>query len=359
MDLASLLSFKSKKGDLIGLDIGSHSVKLVELASSKGGHRLKRFAMAPLPPDVIVDGAVMDSGSIIEVVRDLLSKNKIKNRRVALSISGFSVIIKKVTLNFMSEEELMESIQWEAAQYIPFDIEEVNIDFQILGENAENPDQMDVLLVAAKKEIIGDYETLMTESGLESHIIDVDSFAVETMYENLFGIAENEVIALINIGASTMNFNIVKGPISLLTRDVSMGGKQVTEDIQKQYNLRYEEAEALKLAPTDSWGQYKNFDRLVRNACEMSATEIQRSLDFFYANYPDEHVARLGLCGGAAKTPGLLEHIQEKVGVESFLINPFERISFSPKEFEQASLNSVGPIAAVGVGLAMRRVGDK
>jgi len=354
-----MLSFKSKKAELIGLDIGSHSIKLVDLASTKGGYRLRRFAMAPLPADVIVDGAVMDSGSIIEVVRDLISKNKVKNKSVALSISGFSVIIKKVTLNFMSEEELLESIQWEAAQYIPFDIEEVNIDFQIVGENAENPDQMDVLLVAAKKEIISDYETLMTESGLETQIIDVDSFAVQTMYENLFGIDGNEVIALINIGASTMNFNIIKGPVSLLTRDVSLGGKQVTEDIQKQYNLRYEEAEAAKLSPPDSWGEYKNFDRLVRNACDLFATEIQRSLDFFYANFPDEHVGRLGLCGGAANTPRLLEHIKERVGIETFLINPFERISSARKEFDQANLNSVGPIAAVGVGLAMRRVGDK
>jgi len=288
-----------------------------------------------------------------------LSKNKIKNKRVALSISGFSVIIKKVTLNFMSEEELMESIQWEAAQYIPFDIEEVNIDFQILGENSENPDQMDVLLVAAKKEIISDYETLMTESGLDAHIIDVDSFAVETMYENLFGVADDEVLALINIGASTMNFNIVKGAVSLLTRDVSLGGKQVTEDIQKQYNLRYEEAETLKLSPQESWAEHKNLDRLIRNACDLFSTEIQRSLDFFYANFPDEKVGRLGLCGGAANTVGLLEHIKERVGIETFLINPFEKMAFPAREFEQGYLNTIGPIAAVGVGLAMRRVGDK
>jgi type IV pilus assembly protein PilM len=354
-----MLSLKSKKSELIGLDIGSHSIKLVDLAGGKGGYRLRRFAMAPLPADVIVDGAVMDSGSIIEVVRDLIAKNKVKNQRVALSISGFSVIIKKVTLNHMSEAELLESIQWEAAQYIPFDIEEVNIDFQILGDNAENPDQMDVLLVAAKKEIINDYETLMTESGLETHIIDVDSFAVETMYENLFGLGADEVIALINIGASTMNFNIVKGAISLLTRDVSMGGKQVTEEIQKQFNLRYEEAEALKLGPREVWNEYKNFDRLVENACDQFATEIQRSLDFFYANFPEEQVGRLGLCGGASSTPGLLGHIKERVGIEPFLINPFERISFSPKEFDPAYLNSIAPIAAVGIGLAMRREGDK
>lgn len=353
-----MLGFGSRQDELIGLDIGSHSIKLVDLVESKGGYRLKQYAWAPLPADVIVDGTVMDSGSIIEVVRDMISQKKIRKDKVALSISGFSVIIKQVTVSYMSEEELEESIQWEAAQYIPFDMEEVNIDFQILGENRDNADLMDVLLVAAKKEIIKDYQTLMTESGLETHIIDVDSFAVETMYENLFGIQDDEVVALINIGANTINFNITKGPISLLTRDVSMGGKQVTEEIQKQYNLQYEEAEMLKTTP-EQWSAYDNFDRLIQNACDMFATEIQRSLDFFYANFPDEQIRRLGLCGGAAKTTDLLDHIEKRVGIQTVLINPFERISFSSREFDEEDLNTVGPIFAVGVGLAMRKVGDQ
>jgi type IV pilus assembly protein PilM len=179
------------------------------------------------------------------------------------------------------------------------------------------------------------------------------------MYESLYGIEDHEVVALINIGASTLNFNVVKGPISLLTRDVSVGGKQVTEDIQKQYNLSYEEAEMLKLGPNDAWDQYKNFDRLIRNACETIATEIQRSLDFFYTNYPEEQVGRIGLCGGGARTPGLVENVHERLGIETALLNPFERMSFSSREYDESYLNAVGPTAGVGVGLAMRRVGDK
>lgn len=354
-----MMSLKPSKRELLGLDIGSHSIKLVDLAHSKGRFKLRQFVMAALPPDVIVDGAVMDSGAVIEVVRDLLGQARVKNRKVALSISGFSVIIKKITVGFMSEEELLESIQWEAAQYIPFDIEEVNIDFQILGQNRENSDHMDVLLVAAKKEIINDYESLMTESGLSTQVVDVDSFAIQTMYENLFGVSDDEVIGLVNIGASTINLNIVKGPISLMTRDVSVGGKQLTGEIQKQYNLRYEEAEALKLAGPEQWAQYKNFDRLLKNSCDLLVGEIQRSLDFFYSNFPDEHVERLGLCGGASKTPGLSDQIRDRLGVETFSINPFERITYGQKDFEETYLSSMGPIAAVGVGLAMRRAGDK
>jgi len=315
--------------------------------------------MAPLPPEAIVDGAVMDSGSIIEVVRNLIGKNKVKVKKVAISISGYAVIIKKISLAFMSEEELAESIQWEAAQYIPFDIEDVNIDFQILGENQENPDQMNVLLVAAKKDIIHDYETIMIESGLETVIIDVDSFALETMYENNYENVKNEVIALINIGASMMNFNIMKDGMSALTRDVSMGGKQITEEIQKQYGLQYEEAEALKVGAEEEWKRYRNFESLIKNACDNFATEIQRSLDFFYANYPEDKVDRVVLCGGVAKTKGLMKVIEDRLSIPVIMANPFKAVRFSSKDFDPDYMESVAPLAAIGVGLAMRRVGDK
>jgi type IV pilus assembly protein PilM len=352
-----LLSKKTR--NLVGLDIGSTSVKLVELGFSKGGYRLKRFAMSTLPPDIIVDRAVMDSSTLVETIKELFNKNRVKNRNVAISVSGFSVYTRRATMSFMLEEELAASIQWEAAQYIPFDIDEVNIDFQILGQNPNNPDQMDVLLVAAKKEYINDFEDLMVESGLELHVIDYDSFAVENMYESLFGIEENEVVALVDIGASLLKVNMIKGPISLLTREVSMGGKQVTEDIQKSYDLQYEEAEALKLSPPEERENYPNFDRIFKNACEIFTMEIQRSLDFFSANFPDEQVQQIGLCGGAAMTPGLVQHVKERTGIDTQLINPFERMSFSSREYSEEYLRSLGPQAAVGVGLAMRRTGER
>jgi type IV pilus assembly protein PilM len=347
------------KGELIGLDIGTNSVKLVQLAQKKGGYALKKFHMAPLAPEAIVDGAVMDSGSIIEVVREMIASNKVKGKRAAISISGYSVIIKKISINYMSEDELAESIEWEAAQYIPFDIEDVNIDFQILDENTENPEQMNVLLVAAKKDIINDYETLMLESGLEAAVIDVDSFALETMYENNYENIQNEVVALINIGSSMMNFNIMKDGMSALTRDVSMGGKQTTEEIQKQFGLQYEEAEELKVGPEENWANYNDLNLLVKTASDNFASEIQRSLDFFYANYPEDRVDRIVLCGGVAKTKGLAELIEERLSIPTILVNPFNAVQVPPKEFDPEYLESIAPIAAVGVGLAMRRVGDK
>lgn len=354
-----MIAFTSRKQELVGLDIGSHSVKLVELSESKGSYRLKNFAMVNLPQDVIVDGTVMDSGAIIDVLKDLISRRKLRNRKVAISVSGFSVIIKKIAVAMMSEEELLESIQWEAAQYIPFEIEDVNIDFQILGQNRENPDQMDVLLVAAKRETISDYENLILGAGLELQLIDVDSFAVETMYENLFGIGDEEVIALVNLGASTTNVNIVKGPISLYTKDVPLGGKQLTQEIQRQYGMSFEEAENLKVGGPELWASHRNVEKIISNYCENFASEIQRSLDLFYATYPEEQIQRIGLCGGGAMTPGLLDQVRERMGLEVQLLNPFEKISYPSKEYEESYMNSVGPMAVVGVGLAMRKVGDR
>lgn len=354
-----MISLKPKKDALVGLDIGSHTIKLVELSESKGRYYLKHFGISQLPPDVIVDGAVMDSGAVVDVVKELVAAAKVKNRKVAISVSGFSVITKKITVNLMTEEELLESIQWEAAQYIPFDIEDVTIDFQILGQSKDKPDQMDVLLVAAKKEIITDYEALMAGAGLEPTVIDVDLFALENMYEALFGIGEDEVVALVNLGASTTNINVVKGPVSLFTRDISLGGRQVTQEIQKLFNISFDEAEALKTGDPERWKGYKNLERIVANFCEAFVGEIQRSVDLFYATYPEEQIQRIGICGGAAMTPGLLDHVRQRLGIEANLVNPFEKISFSSKEFDASYLNAVGPVAAVGVGLAMRRAGDR
>jgi type IV pilus assembly protein PilM len=179
------------------------------------------------------------------------------------------------------------------------------------------------------------------------------------MYENNYENVKNEVVALINIGATMMNFNIMKDGMSALTRDVSMGGKQITEEIQKQYGLQYEEAEALKVGPEDEWKRYRNFENLIKNSCETFVTEIQRSLDFFYANYPEDKVDRVVLCGGVAKTKGLQKIIEERLSIPVIIANPFKAIRFSPKNFDPDYLESIAPLACVSVGLAMRRIGDK
>src|SRR3990170_3459743 len=236
-----------KKKNVIGLDIGSSSIKLVEFMEGKNGFKLQNLALSSLPPEAIVDGALMDSVTIIDTIRNLIATSKVKTKDVVTSVSGHSVIVKKISLPFMTEAELEESIQWEAERYIPFDINDVNIDFQIFGSSPENPEVMDVVLVAAKKDIINDYVSVIIEAGLNPVVIDIDSFALENMLAINYDIEKEETLAIANVGASITNMNIIKNNISAFTRDIFKGGNQITEEIQRQLYIDHEEAERIKV----------------------------------------------------------------------------------------------------------------
>src|SRR5438067_1340646 len=233
----------------LGLDIGSSSVKLVQLKEAKRGYILDAFGVAPLPPEAIVDGALMNSTAIVDAIRQLLSQYKLKNREVAIGVSGHSVIIKKISMPRMSQEELEESIQWEAEQYIPFDVKDVNIDVQILtpADQDSGTGQMDVLLVAAKKDMINDYTSVVSEAGLAPVVVDVDAFAVQNAFEVNYEAPRSETVVLVNAGASVCNINVLANGLTTFTRDVTIGGNQFTEEIQKQLNVSYDEAEKLKV----------------------------------------------------------------------------------------------------------------
>ena len=234
----------SKKIEPIALDIGSTFIKLVQLKGSNKNYQLIKFGMVPLPPEVIVEGAVMDAGRVVEAIKELLSSQKIKTKEVVISVSGSSVIIKRVSVADMTDEELAESIKWEAEQYIPFSIDDVNVDFQKLGAGAA-AGQADVLLVAVKKDKINDYVNLVKEAGLEPVVMDVDAFALANMYELNYALEEGTT-ALLNIGASVMNINILKDGISIFTRDITVGGNRYTEALQRDFGLTYEDAEKVK-----------------------------------------------------------------------------------------------------------------
>lgn len=213
----------------IGLDIGSGYLKVVQLKDIKGGYELELFDILPLPPELIVDGSIIDSLRLVDSLKEFSRKAKVKTKDVAISMAGHSsVIIKRVSMPDMSEEELSESIKFEAEQYIPFDIEDVNLDFQILGPK-EEPGQMDVILVAVKRDIINEYLSVVKEAGFNCQIVDVNSFALENIYEINYEIEPGKNIALVNIGASTINMNILKGGISVFTRDSAVGSNLHTE----------------------------------------------------------------------------------------------------------------------------------
>jgi type IV pilus assembly protein PilM len=348
-----------KKKDVIGLDIGSSSIKLVELKEDKNGYQLQNLAISPLPPEAIVDGALMDSVTIIDTIREAITASKTKSKDAVTSISGHSVIVKKISLPFMTEAELEESIQWEAERYIPFDINDVNIDFQIFGATPENPEVMDVILVAAKKDIINDYISVIMESGLNPVIIDLDSFALENMLAINYETGEGETVAIANVGASVTNIDIVKNNISAFTRDIFKGGNQITEEIQRQLHVDHDEAEKIKVGTKVDLTSQPIIQDVLKTASESLAVEIGNSLEFFQSTSTYEKIGKLYLSGGGSKIKNFDIILQQQIGIPVEVVNPFKKINYSGRDFDLEYLREIGPIVAVGVGLASRKVGDR
>jgi len=348
-----------KKKDIVGVDIGSSSIKMVQLREVKGGYQLVNLGLMPLPPEAIVDNSIMDSGAIVDSVRSLVESHKVKTKNVATSVSGHSVIIRKIQLPIMTEEEMEASIQWEAEQYIPFEISEVNLDFQILGPDVKDPSQMNVILVAAKKDFVNDFVAVFNECGLSPKVMDVDSFAMENAYEANYGFDEEEVVALVNMGASAMNVNILKGGVSVFTRDIQSGGNACNEEIQKRLGLSDENAEHVKLGGELPEVDPEAVEEVLLDAQSTLIQEIQRSMDFFSATSADEKVQKVYITGGVSKAAGIREGLEDKLGVPVVNMNPFEQIGVSEKDFDLEYIEAVAPLFSVAVGLGMRRLGDK
>ena len=348
-----------KKKDVIGIDIGSSSVKMVHLKEARGGYQLVSLGLALLPAEAIVDNAIMDSSSIVEVVKGLVESQKLKTKNVATSVSGHSVIIRKIQLPIMTEEEMEASIQWEAEQYIPFEISEVNLDFQILGPDANDASLMNVILVAAKKDFVSDSVALFKECGLTPLVMDIDCFAVENVYEVNYGANENEIVALIDMGASSMNVNVLRGGMSVFTRDIQVGGSAYNEEIQKRLGLNNEDAETAKLGGEVADVSPEAVAEIMEDATETLTQEVQRSIDFFSATSSDEKVQKVFITGGVSKVPSIKTSLENRLGVDVHVIDPWRQITYNEKDFDPEDLQSMGPIFTVAAGLAMRRMGDK
>lgn len=345
------------KGTL-GLDIGSSYIKAVQLKDVRGGYELELFDMIPLAPEIIVDGSIIDSFRLVDTLKELLRKSRIKVKDTVIGIAGHSsVIIKRISLPEMSEEELSESIKFEAEQYVPFSIEDVNLDFQILGPK-EEPGQMDVILVAVKKDTINEYVNAVREAGLNPIIVDVNHFALENMYEINYEIEPIKNVAIVNIGASTINMNILKGGVSVFTRDSAVGSNLHTEALQREFNLTYENAERLKrgepienIPPEDAFS-------IMDLASEEIIDDISRSFEFYRSTELHEDINEVIVSGGCALIKDFPKYLSEKVGIETKVIEPFKNIKISQK-FDSSYMEEIAPIAAVATGLALRRQGDR
>ena len=346
-----------KKKLVLGLDIGTSAVKLVELKDTGRGYQVENMALVPLPPETIVDGSLMDATTVIEAIRELIAQYKIKKRDAAISVSGHSVIVKKITLPKMTESELEENILVEAERYISFDINDVNLDFQILtAPEKDMGEHMEVLLVAAKRDLIEDYINVVREAGMNPMIIDIDSFALQNVYELNYPLEIGDLVALCDIGASIMNLNIVRGGRSLFTRDISIGGNLYTEEIQKELSVNFEEAENLKLGGSSEKGSPHVIDKVSNKVSANIALEIAKSLDFFTATFPEEKVARLYLSGGCVKAARLGEIVHERVNIPVATLNPFANIAVNPRIIDAEYLKDISSLMAISVGLASRRI---
>jgi len=343
--------------NLIGLDIGTSAIKLVEMEEIKGAYKLNNFGIAKLPKETIVNGVIIHAEPIINSIKALLSNLKIDNKNVSISVSGHPVIIKKISIPMMSEEELETNLETEAEQYIPFDLDEVNIDFQILGVNSEQTDNLDVMLVAAKKQMVEEYSDILKAAGLKPLVADIDVFALENMFSLNYSHEEDEIIALIDIGASITNINIIKNDASLFNRDVFLGGNQITEEIQKELSVSFEEAEALKIGTIIEGISQEVIDEQIQKGASLIAREIQRTLDFFKgSNYTE--ITQIYLSGGGSKTKNLKETIKEQTTTEIEFIDPFKKIKYDKKTFDTEYIKEISLLSSIGVGLATRKLGD-
>lgn len=354
-----MLPFFKKKKDVIGLDIGSNSIKLVQLAETKKGYQLVKLGIAQLPPEAIVDGSIIDSMTVTNAIKELVAQQGIKVKDAVSGLAGNSVIIKKVSLSAMTEDELAESIQWDAEQHIPFPIADVNIDFQILGTDTEGRGQMDVMLVAVKKDMINDYTNVIKEAGLNPVVIDVDSFALENMFEANYHVVPTENIAVVNIGAGVMSINVLKGGVTAFTRAITMGGNLFTEEIQKSLNISFKDADALKVCGTVGDIHISAVQPVVDKVCGNIAFEIKRSIDFYLGGMPGEYITKIYISGGCSKVAGLSNMIQERTGLSVEIMNPFNAIEYDQRSFDPKYIEEVSPLFAVAVGLAMRKLGDR
>ncbi len=348
-----------KENDVVALDIGSNSIKVAQLNQAKKGWELVKLGMSPLPPEAIVDGSIIDSMTVTNTVRDLISEQRVKVKDAVSSLTGHSVIIKKVSLQAMTEEELSDSIQWEAEQYIPFPMSDVNIDFQILGEDIEGRGQMDVMLVAVKKDVINDYTNVIKEAGLNTVVVDVDSFALENMMEINYSVAPGENLAMVNIGASITSISVIMGGVTAFTRSIPLGGNQFTEEIQRKLNVSFREAEELKLGKVASGIDPSEISSVIDTVNDNVVLEVRRSLDFFLDGSPGTVINRVYFSGGGSRVNGLATKLQETTSIPVEMANPFNGVAYNPRSFDPEFLNEVGSYFAVAIGLATRRSGDR
>jgi len=357
-----MLGFGREKG-LVGLDIGSHSIKAVELnpkkKASENLYEIKKIGYELIPRDTIVEGTIIDSAAVVETIKMIFDENKISNKNVAVSISGNSVIIKKISLPSMDTEELAESIIWEAKHNIPYPYEETNVDYAILRPSPYSEEKnLDILLVAAKKDKIANYSNVVYQARKNLEAMEVDVFALQNALEiNYSEILNEKTVAIINIGANITNVVIIEKGIPQLFRDLSLGGFFFTENMSKDLNISFDEAEkALKGIPVKNFPS-EQLEASLRTNIENLLEEIEKTFSFYEVGEKKEkEIEQIFLSGGLSKLKGFPSVFENKFKTKTEILNPFRKISFEEKKFDAIYFQELAALFGVATGLATRRL---
>jgi len=350
--------FKKSMGkkNLVGLDIGSSSVKAVELSKKGSALQLLNMGFENLQTDTIVDGQIMELNNVSNVISNIFTEHQIKTPRVAAGVSGHSVIVKNIVLPAMSQEELQESFSWHAEEHIPFDIADVNLDYELTSKSSES---LHVLMAACKSDKIANVKQAIQLAGKQPVIIDVDAFALQNCYEVNYQPKAGEIVALLNIGAATMNINILNGTRSVFARDASVGGSQYTSLLQKELGLSFEQAEGVKRGrPLPDGIEARPIQPIIETVSDILALEVKKTIDFYRATAAegDTTIQKILLAGGGSKLPGLAEFLSRRFEIPVEVFNPFRQIEVDNKKFDPDYMREIIPEMAVAVGLALRGV---
>lgn len=348
--------FQSKK--LIGLDIGSANIKMAELEVGRKSATLTGFMIQPTPPRSITAGEIADPAAVSDAIRAMYSGLKTKRKSAAVGLWGTSVITKRITIPQMEEKLVSGQIRWEAEQYIPFDVNEVNIDFKILKNYQSNPESMDILLVAARQETAMLYQDIVQSSGLQCDIIDVSGFALANCYMNNFGAQKGQTVALMNMGAAVTAFVVIENGEVVFCRDIPVGGLTYTSEIQKAMGISVDEAEAMKISACTGQAAPEEVGKIIQSTHEVIADEIQSSLDFFTNTTPGLPVQHCLVTGGASRTVGLVSQLTQHTKVNYQILNPFNAIKINDRNLSPGFVSEIRDFAAVAVGLGLRAKGD-
>jgi type IV pilus assembly protein PilM len=350
------MMWKRGKKSMVGVDIGSSSVKAVELQGKNGDFQLVSLGYESLQPDSVVDGQIMELNAVSSAIGNIFTEHKIKTTKVAAGVNGHSVIVKNIVLPQMSEAELQESFAWHAEEHIPFDISDVNLDYHVTGSS---PDAIHVLLAACKRDKIANLKQAIQLAGKQPAVIDVDAFALQNCYELNYEPQPGQVVALLNIGASTTNINILNGDRSVFTRDATFGGNQYTSLLQKELGLTFEQAEQVKRGmPLPESIEPRDIEPILDTVSDILALEIQKTMDFYRATVEDgeEAVQQILVSGGGSKLNGLIEFLSTRFEIPVEVFDPFRKIRVDSRGFDPDYMREIVPEMAIAVGLALRGV---